>query len=53
MKTINFWIIKGKEKNLLKVIEWAHRENILIENLNNDQIIEALQTHLRDSIHTN
>jgi hypothetical protein len=53
METINFWIIKGKEKTLLKVIEWAHRQKIDIEKLSHNEMVEALQTHLRDSIHSN
>lgn len=49
---INFWLMKKKEKNILKVVEWAHREKISIENLKNDDIIFAIKTYLRDSLHS-
>ena len=51
MMVNNFWIEKINEKNILKIIEWAHREKILVENLTIDNIIEAAKSYLRDSSH--
>lgn len=51
MKLRNFWITKSNEKNILKVVEWAHRQGILIENLTDTQVIEALKAYLRDPSH--
>lgn len=52
MKLRNFWLNKKNEKNILKVIEWAHRQGVLIENLKENQIIEASKSYLRDSSHS-
>ena len=49
---INFWLLKRQEKNILKVVEWAHREKILIEDLKHSDIIFAIKTYLRDSLHS-
>lgn len=51
MKLRNFWLTKSNEKNILKVVEWAHRQNVLIENLSVPEIVEALKAYLRDSLH--
>jgi hypothetical protein len=45
-------IIWNQEKQILKVVEWAHRKNINIELLTKEQIIFALQAYLRDSSHS-
>lgn len=47
----NIWLSKRWEKNILKVIEWAHRNSKNVEKLSKDDIIEAMQKHLRDSSH--
>jgi len=52
MKLRNFWLNKKNEKNILKVVEWAHRQNILIEDLTAGNIIEAMQAYLRDPSHS-
>lgn len=52
MNIKNIWLAKSEEKNLLKVVEWAHRQSLLIENLSHSNIIEALQSYLRDSSHS-
>lgn len=52
MNVINFWLTKSNEKNVLKVVEWAHRQGIQIETITNDNIAEALKTYLRDSSHS-
>lgn len=49
---INFWLMKKKEKNILKVVEWSHREKISIEDLKHDDIVFAIKTYLRDSLHS-
>lgn len=52
MKLRNFWLNKKNEKNVLKVIEWAHRQNILVENLTVNEIIEAAKAYLREPSHS-
>jgi hypothetical protein len=52
MKLRNFWLTKKNEKNLLKVVEWAHRQNVPIENLDTNTIIEAMKAYLRDPSHS-
>ena len=52
MKLRNFWLNRKNEKNLLKVVEWAHRQGVLIEDLTASNIIEAVKTYLRDSLHS-
>ena len=48
MKLRNFWLNKSNEKNVLKVVEWAHRQEIMIECLTTCDIIEAMKSYLRD-----
>lgn len=48
----NYWLNKKYEKNILKVIEWAHRHGRLVEKLTEDEIIEAVQAYLRDPSHS-
>lgn len=48
----NFWLAKQNEKNILKVVEWAHRQEIKIENLTKDNIVEAMKAYLRDPSHS-
>lgn len=52
MKLRNFWLNKKNEKNVLKVVEWAHRKGVMVENLTADDIIEAMKSYLRDSSHS-
>jgi hypothetical protein len=42
MKLINFWLIKAKEKILIKIVEWAQRNNKRIDELSNVQIKQIL-----------
>lgn len=51
MKLRNYWLTKLKEKQLLKVIEWAHRNNKRVETLTQTEITEALKAHLREASH--
>ena len=51
-KMHNKWFDRSNEKNLLKVVEWAHRNSIPIEKLTEQDIITAVTTYLRDSLHS-
>ena len=44
--------LENNEKNILKVIEWAHRQNIKVEELTHEEIIEAAQAYIRENIHS-
>lgn len=52
MKHVEKNVIKNNEKNLLKVVEWAHRQNIPLETLTMKEIIEASKAYLRDPSHS-
>jgi hypothetical protein len=41
MKLNNYWLSKGKEKTLLKIVEWAHRQGKPVASLTADDIREA------------
>lgn len=43
---------RDNEKNVLKVVEWAHRQKIPVENLTEFLIVEALKAYLRDPSHS-
>jgi len=49
-QTMNF--LQCYEKNILKVIEWAHRKNVAIEDITKEEIIHALHVFLRDPSHS-
>jgi hypothetical protein len=51
MKLLNFWLVKKNEKNILKVVEWAHRNKRKVEELTIAEIIEASKAYLRDPSH--
>lgn len=51
MKLENFWLNNVNEKNILKVVEWAHRNRITVESLTSEMIVEAMKAYLRDSSH--
>ena len=46
MRLINFWLLKSKEKQLIKIIEWAQKNNIKVENLSEKDIKEALKDRI-------
>lgn len=48
----NFWISKSKEKNILKVVEWAHKNNRSVCSLEIYEIIEAMRSYIRESLHS-
>lgn len=48
----NFWISKSKEKNILKVVEWAHKNNRSVSSLEIYEIIEAMRSYIRESLHS-
>lgn len=43
MRFRSFWLNKAKEKNILKIVEWAQKQNILVENLSQEDIYMALK----------
>lgn len=47
----NFWLMKAKERNILKVVEFAHRNQISVEDLTKEQIIQGLTLYLRDALY--
>lgn len=51
MKLRRYTPMNANEKNILKVVEWAHRQKIKIEDLNLCQIVEAMKAYLRESSH--
>ncbi len=40
----NFWLLKSKEKNLLKIVAWAQQNNVKVENLTISEMKFALKT---------
>lgn len=44
MRLLNFWLLKAKEKSLLKIVEWAQKNNRKVEELTQAEIKEALRT---------
>jgi ribosomal 30S subunit maturation factor RimM len=48
----NFWITKSKEKNILKVVEWAHKNNKAVLSLEIYEVIDALKSYIRESLHS-
>jgi len=40
----NHWLGQAKEKWLIKVVEWAQKQGIKIENLSKKQILEAIKS---------
>ena len=40
----NIWLLKAKEKSLLKIVEWAQANKKKVENLTKSDIIEALRS---------
>jgi hypothetical protein len=43
MKYRNFWTTKSKEKLLIKIIQWAQKNNIKVESLTKIEINCALR----------
>lgn len=39
------------EMNILKVVEWAHRQDIKVEKLKKEDILYALKVYLKESSH--
>lgn len=39
---INYWK-KEKESIIIKIVDWAHRNHIKVENLTKDQIKQAVK----------
>jgi hypothetical protein len=45
IKLNNFWLLKSKEKTIIKIVEWAQKNRIKIEALTN----KAISTAIRNS----
>lgn len=52
MKLRNFWLNKKNEKTILKIVEWAHRQDKTLEKLTHEEIYEAAKSFLRDPSHS-
>lgn len=48
----NFWISKSKEKNILKIVDWAHKNDKRATSLEIFEIMEALKSYIRVSLHS-
>jgi hypothetical protein len=44
MRLKNFWLQKRREKNLLKVVEWAQKNGRFVESLTKQEIIDAMRS---------
>ena len=44
MRLSNFWLIKAKEKTLLKIVEWAQKNGREVKNLSQEEVREALKS---------
>ena len=51
MKLRSHWLDKIRERNLLKVVEWAQRHDKPIEQLTQKDIDEALKAYIREASH--
>ena len=43
MRLINFWILKKKEKLIIKVVQWAQRNKKKVESLTKKEIAFAIK----------
>jgi len=48
----NFWISKSKEKNILKVVDWAHKNKRPVSSLQIYEVVDALKSYIRESLHS-
>ena len=44
MRLSNFWLIKSKEKVLLKIVEWAQKNGREVKSLTQEEVREALKS---------
>jgi hypothetical protein len=44
MRLSNFWLIKANEKVLLKIVEWAQRNQRSVQSLTQAEVREALKS---------
>jgi hypothetical protein len=44
MKVKNFWLQKRRERNLLKIVEWAQKAGRKVESLTREEAIEAMRS---------
>lgn len=52
MKLRNFWLNRFNEKNILKVVEWSHKNNKDVFSLKIEEIVNALKSYIRESMHS-
>jgi len=43
MTTSNYWLRKDREPLLIKIVDWAQRNNKLVEELTKEDLIEAIK----------
>jgi hypothetical protein len=48
MKLRNFWLMKSKEKLLLKIVEWAQKNNKRVQRLTNIEIKHILKEDIEN-----
>jgi hypothetical protein len=44
MRLNNIWLLKAKEKMLLKIVDWAQKNQRRVETLSHKEIIEAIRS---------
>lgn len=49
MRYLNFWLIKHKEKIILKIVEWCQKNNKKIKEIKYEDIVEALSSPIRNT----
>jgi hypothetical protein len=49
MKINNFWIIKSKEKIILKMLDWCHKNDKIVEKMDYSSLLEALKSPIRNT----
>jgi hypothetical protein len=52
MRLNNFWLVKAKEKTILKIVGWAQKQCKKMEELTNEDIQEAVKAQIRASCHS-
>lgn len=48
MRIQNYQIIKNKETILLKIVEWCQKNNKKVEKINQETLLEALTSSIRN-----
>lgn len=45
----NFWLAKARETQILKIVNWAHKQGIAVEDLCDFDIAEAIESQVRNT----